>query len=88
MAKPLTVRGIAENAHSTRDYAIVTIRIPGVDTKTGELAEAVVTRELHIVDDLRANILVGIDVMTPEDMDLEISVKSLKIGSCNVKANI
>jgi hypothetical protein len=43
MAKPLIVRGIAENAHSTRDYAIVTIRILGVDIKIGELAEAMVT---------------------------------------------
>jgi hypothetical protein len=88
MAKPLIVRGIVENAHSTRDYAIVTIRILGVDIKIGEPAKAMVTRELHIVDDLRANILVGIDVMTPKNMDLEISAKSLKIGSCNMKANI
>jgi hypothetical protein len=88
MAKPLTMRGIAENAHSTKDYAIVTIRIPGVDTEIGEPAEAVVTWELHIVDDLCTNILVGMDIITSENMDLEIFVKSLKIGLYNVKANI
>jgi hypothetical protein len=82
------MRGIVENAHSTKDNAIVTIRIQGVDTEIGEPAEAVVTWELHIVDDLCANILVGIDIITPENMDLEISIKSLKIGLYNVKANI
>jgi hypothetical protein len=82
------MRGIAKNAHSTRDYAIVTIRILGVDIEIGELVEAMVTWELHIVDDLRANILVGINIITPKNMNLEIFIKSLKIGSYNVKANI
>ena len=88
MAKPLIMRGIVENAHSIRDYAIVTIRIPGVDTKIRELVEAVVTWELHIINDLCVNILIGIDIMTLENMDLEIFAKSLKIGLCNMKANI
>jgi hypothetical protein len=43
MAKPLIIKGIAENAHSIRDYAIITIRILGVDIKIGEPAEAMVT---------------------------------------------
>jgi hypothetical protein len=43
MAKPFTIRGIAKNAHSIRDYAIVIIRILGVDIKIIELVEAVVT---------------------------------------------
>ena len=48
------------------------------------LAEAVITRELHIVDYLDANILIGIDVMLPKRMDILLLDKTLRIGTCNV----
>ena len=47
-------------------------------------AEAVITREFHIVDHLDANILIGTDVMLPEKMDILLSDKTLRIGTCNV----
>ena len=46
--------------------------------------EAIITCELHIVDHLDANILVGTDVMLPEKMDILLSDKILQIGTYNV----
>jgi hypothetical protein len=46
--------------------------------------EAVITRELHIVDHLDANMLIGTDVMLPEKMDILLSDRTLRIGTYNV----
>ena len=46
--------------------------------------EAVITRELHIVDHLDANILVGTDVILPKKMDILLLDKILQIGTYNV----
>jgi hypothetical protein len=43
MAKLLIVRSIVKNAYNTKDYAIIIIRILGIDIKIRELAEVVVT---------------------------------------------
>ena len=44
--------------------------------------EALLKRPAYIVDGLRAKILIGIDVITPEDVDLVISEKTGYLGSC------
>ena len=82
MATPLKINGIAGNQHTSAEYVIATLRIPGKDMDGP--AEAVITRELHIVDHLDANILIGTDVMLPERMDILLSDKTLRIGTCNV----
>ena len=46
--------------------------------------EAVITRELHIVDHLDANMLIGTDVMLPKKMDILLSDRTLRIGTYNV----
>ena len=44
--------------------------------------EAIVTREAHLVDGLRVKMLVGMDIMGPEQMDIITSKKQAVIGSC------
>jgi hypothetical protein len=63
MARALQVKGISGNQHSTLEYAIATIWIPGIEFKTGKAVEAVLTRELHIADGLDAIMLIGNNVM-------------------------
>ena len=82
MASPLKINGIAGNQHTSAEYVIATLRIPRKD-KDGP-AEAIITRELHIVDHLDANILVGTDVILPKKMDILLSDKILRIGTYNV----
>jgi transposase InsO family protein len=88
MARALQVKGISGNEHSTSEYVIATIRIPGTEFKTSKAVEAVITRELHIVDGLDANILIGTDVMVPEKINLLMGDKKMQISSCTVTADI
>src|SRR5436190_8957021 len=86
MATPLRINGISGNQHTTSEYVVATLRIPGQD-KNGP-AEAVITRELHIVDKLEANMLIGMDIMVPEKMDILLSRKILQVGTCNVEVPV
>jgi len=85
MAHTLRVKGISGNEHSSSKYVIAIIRIPGREYRTSRAVEALLTRELHIVDGLDANML---GIIVPEDMDLSIDSKTLRIGSCKVNADI
>ena len=82
IASPLKISGIVGNQHTSSEYVIATLWIPGKD-KDGP-AEAIITRELHIVDNLDAKILIGMDVMLPKKMDILLLDKTLWIGTYNV----
>ncbi len=60
MASPLKVRGVGSTKHETDEYVSVTIYFPG--QKERKEALAFITRELHLVDDLRAKMLLGNDI--------------------------
>ena len=83
MASPITVRGLGANVHQTAEYVVTPLYFPG------EHAIAVTApREVHIVDDLKANILIGMDVMVPEKIDVLASQATALIGSCDVSIPI
>ena len=42
-------------------------------------------REVHIVDNLKAKMLIGMDIMVPEKIDIITSTSSAFIGSCQVE---
>ena len=86
MATPLKIKGISGNQYTTSEYVVATLRIHGQDKDSP--VEAVITRELHVVDNLETNILIGTDIMIPEKMDILLSRKSLQIGTCNVEVPI
>ena len=81
-ASPLVVRGIGSNKHTTAEYVNLEIHIPGRHATDGRPVEALLKRPAYVVDGLRAKMLIGMDVMTPEDVDLVISNKTGYIGSC------
>ena len=82
IASPLKINGIVGNQHTSAKYVITTLQIQGKD-KDGP-AEAVITRKLHIVDHLDANMLIGTDVMLPKKMDILLLDRTLRIGTYNV----
>ena len=45
-------------------------------------------REIHIVDELKANILIGIDIMVPEGIDIITSKAIALIGSYKVEVPV
>lgn len=83
MAAKVPIRGLGSKIHHSDEYAVLTFYMEGVlpDDK-GTRAFAQITREVHIVDDLKAGILIGADILTPERMIIDFATQSIKIGSC------
>ena len=82
MAQPLRVKGIAGNSHSAAEYAIVQLQIPGKDSETGAACEAVITQEFHLVDGLKAHMLIGTNIIVPEQCTIDLAKLSIAIGTC------
>ena len=77
---PIHVRGIGSVVHDSSEFVTVDFYIPGVSRNVNATAHLV--RELHVVDTLKAKILVGMDILGPEGCDVLISSRTLAITSC------
>ena len=78
MSSPIKVRGLGTKEHDACEYAVIPMYIPGKDNKV-----ALIRREIHIVDDLSAKALIGIDIMKPEGIILDTNKDLVAIGSCD-----
>ena len=76
LPKKVAIRGVSSNLYYSDEYVIATFYLQG---KTGVAA---LTREIHLVDDLQANILIGADILTPEKIKLDYESQRIIIGSC------
>ena len=81
-ANPVRVRGIGSAMYDSSEYAFVDFYVP--DSKNGNPVIAHFRREVHVVDDLKANVLIEMDILGPEKMDILTSFKQCRIGSCEV----
>ncbi len=87
MASPISVRGLGTAKHMSDEYAIASLYFPGKD-KNGDAVMAKITREVHLVDDLKANMLVGNDLLGPERVTIDVAKKSAYIGSCDTTIEV
>ena len=87
MSTPLKVRGIGTSKHESAQFAEVALFLPGESNK-GQRVYASITYELHLVEGLRANILIGNDILAPECFVLDIGLGQALVGSCGVKIAI
>lgn len=85
---PLEVSGIGSDKHRATEYFINPLFIPGKDLSGTEALAKTAPREIHVVDGLRAGMLLGSDIMTPEGIDLLISRQVAVINSCKMEAPI
>ena len=88
MATLVEVSGIGIDKHRTDEYIIAPILIPGKIANGSSAIAKLAPREIHIVDNLRANILIGMDIMTPEGIDILASKRVVHITSCGLEAPI
>ena len=77
MASPMEVRGIGPSSHNASQYVLVDIYLRGNNGRIAHL-----TKELHLVDELKANLLMGIDILAPEGIDVQLSRQTATIASC------
>ena len=84
MATLLKVRSVSLPRHETAKYVKTTIFFPGTD-HDGNKVLACTTSKFHIVNDLRANILIGNNIVGHA---ADIANQRARIGSCKVTINI
>ena len=72
----MIVRGLGTKHHDASEYATVAIYLPGAK------GTAIITRKVHIVDDLSAKALIGIDIIKPEGMVLDLRRNVIIVGLC------
>ncbi len=87
MPVPLKVRGIGASKHESGHFALTTLYIPGTDEK-GREVYASITCELNLVDRLKANMLVGNDVLCTEGFAVNLYNSSALIHSYGVRIDI
>ncbi len=75
---PIVVRGLGTGTHRCDEYAVLTIYLPGNNDRL-----AVIIREVHIVNNLKAKMLVGIDILVPEDISIMLPSRKAIVGSCD-----
>ena len=77
MSTIINVRGLSIKQHDASEYVRFSMYLPeSKDT-------ALITREVHIVNDLSVNVLLGMDILKSEDIVLDLPRDVLIIGSCN-----
>ena len=74
MASPLRVRGVRSNHYETSEYVTQKIYLPATDDD-GNSILVCLYRELYIVDNLRAKMLIGNDIIGPENIVIDIANK-------------
>ena len=83
MPVPLKVRGIGASRHKSEEFALTALYMPGLD-REGLEVYACVQYELHLVDGLKANMLIGNDVFCTEGFTINLANASAHILSCGV----
>ena len=77
MPTMMNVKGIGDRKHDASEYVRIKLYFPGPD------GIALIDREFHVVDDLTATALIGIDIIKPEGICLDFSQDVAKFGCCN-----
>lgn len=87
MSTPMKVREIGVSKHKSEEFAALSLYLSG-KTNTGHLVYTSLTCEIHLVKDLKANLLVGTDIISPEGFVIDVKGKSAFIESYGVTVPI
>lgn len=87
MSTLLTVREIGASKHKSGEFAALSLYFPGKNN-TEQLVYTFLTCKTHLVKDLKANLLIGNDIISLEGFVIDVKRKSALIGSCGVTVPI
>ena len=85
-AKPVSIGGVGANKSWSTEYVILDLLFPGAHDQ--KPAWAKVTHEVHLLNTLAANLIVGIDILGPQYFELNIAKKSAYIAAPACKVHI
>jgi len=74
---PIGVTGIGADKYICDEYAIIDIFING--TVGGEAATAKITRTVNIVTGLKAKVLIGVNMLAPEQCDISFKKNTITL---------
>ena len=87
MSTPLKVKGIGASKHKSSEFAALSLYFPGKNA-VGDLVYASLWCEIYLVEGLRANLLIGNDIMSPEAVVIDLGKKTAVIGACGVSIDV
>ena len=77
----ISIRDLESKIHHFDEYAVYIFYIKDVLFDNTRIF-AQITREIHIVDDLKADMLIEADILTPKRMIIDFVTQFIKIGNC------
>lgn len=87
MSIPLKIRGIGASKHKSAQFAELSLFLLGENDKEQKVY-ASFKYELHLVEGLRAKMLIGNNILALENLVLNIGLGHSIVGSCGVKITI
>lgn len=87
MSIPLKVKGIRPSKYKSGEFATLLLYSSGKNN-TKQLAYTFLICEIYLVKALRANLLIGNNIMSLEDFVIDIKENSVFIESCRVTVPI
>ena len=83
----LKVKEIGSVKNDTNEFVSIPLYFLGRD-KSKQLVYAQIDQELHLVDDFRANMLIGNDIIGLEQISINIAERTALVASCGVCISI
>ena len=78
MASLVSVKGGGPRKHSSIDYVAIDLYFSG-----NERCTAAVYQKVHVVNSLKAKMLISIDIFSSESFTIDTRNRKAMIGSCN-----
>ncbi|KAI0996230.1 hypothetical protein K3495_g11949, partial [Podosphaera aphanis] len=78
MEKPVKVRGLGSSLHDASTFTEIDFYVRGKDNVIAHFK-----REIHIVEKLTANALIGMDIAVPEGWIIDLDVQQLIMPKCH-----
>lgn len=79
----ITVRDLRINKHFTNRYVIVSMYFFNKN-KNENIVKTFITREIHLIDDLKTNVFIENDILSSKKFDIFVFTLSIYIGTCDV----
>ena len=80
MTAPINVRGIGNAFRESDSYLLLDLYLDGVSR--GSPARGYFRREVHIVNDLKCKVLLGMDILGAEQVTLNMKDKTMVLPTC------
>ena len=83
ISSSLRVKGLNSIMHNTDEYVLVSMYLLGLK-RNNNTALIYIIREIHLINGLKANLLMGNNIMGPKKIILDVSKNKARISSCDI----